>query len=114
MTELEKGNKINTSLLAIQGISTDNAGQSSVNKDHTESCLTETKSDNCEPTQKVLVKPREDAALFSDTKKLPAESKLSEKSVEKQVEATTNQPGLHLLKWKNNPATQAKGKKKKV
>lgn len=73
--------------------------------------------------EKVLENPEEKptkvkGAVTSDdseeTKKQLSETDISDKSVEKQLNTTLKPSSPLLLKWSNNPVTQAKGKKKKV
>lgn len=101
--------------------STPNAEQSSVGEDK-ESCSTMTLNKN-KPVEQVLIKPEEKPTRVEgvvmpdgseDTKKQLTETDISKKSVKQQVDTISKPFSPHLLKWSNNPVTQAKGKKKKV
>lgn len=120
---VEKAHTHDTSLQSIrQGpSSTTITEQSSIGEDK-EFCSTET-SNKYKHTEKALGKPKEkltkvEGAVMSDgsedTKKLLAETDICKESVDKQVEATSNQFSPHLLKWSNIPIKHAKGKKKKM
>lgn len=110
------------SLQLIQGPpSTPNADQSSDGVEK-ESCSTETLNKSTHIEQ-VLIKPEEqptniEGAIMSDgskdTKKQLTETENSKTSDKKQVDTISKPFSPQLLKWSNNPITQAKGKKKKV